>query len=48
MLTAWLMAAAMFVMPSMASSVLPHDLCEGALHPAYDVTVAAGLCERHE
>lgn len=48
MLAACLMAAAKFVMPAMTSAVLPHDLCEGTLHPAYDVTVATGLCEGHE
>lgn len=46
--TACLVAAAMFVIPSLASAALPHDVCEGPLHPAEEVTVAAGMCEGHK
>lgn len=45
MLTTFLMAAAMFVVPGMASAVLPHETCHGALHGLQDVTVPTGLCE---
>lgn len=48
MLTACLMAAAMFLIPSTPSAVLPHDVCEGPAHAVQEPASHAGLCERHK